>query len=94
MKAKHFKRLRKKLKSFLVQASFDLFGDFDGYNRFAIKRTVIKVMALNPLNACERAVKRGYYDEYINHGGTTKEWARWKVREEGKPDNHRYNFYF
>lgn len=85
MKAKHFAKLRSLMRSYTVQVTSDLFGEFpptwDG---------AVKVMARNASEACRRAVKRGYGRNHANrYEITTQQWAHWRVKQTNKNDHWR-----
>lgn len=88
MKARHFKKLRAKLKYFDVERSGYAFGWFR-----TSWDSSIQVLANNHWEACLRAKKRGYSDLRCIEQ-TYKKWANFRVKLSDKPDNFRYIKYF
>lgn len=90
MKARHIKKLRKKLVEYDVQKS-DLISGYFGNSW----RDSIKVYAKNTRQACERANKRGYgLSKDIDRDKTRKKWADWRVKRSSKPSNFRHITYY
>ena len=91
MKAKHFKKLRAKAKYYEVQDSTGLFGDFYGWG-LNIPHIIL---AYDEHHACQRAHRKGIgLNHPISYGRTGDMHAHWKVKEQGKPDTHRFIKYF
>lgn len=92
MKARHIKSLRAKAKYYKVIRTQGLFGSF-WLSKFDEDAKII--LATSPLEAVQRAKKRGYgltlsYKKY----GTTENWARWMVKEAHKNNHWRNLHYF
>lgn len=82
MKAKHFKKLRKKLQWYDVQISRGLFGDFP-WNW----DSSIRVLAKNDEQACYRAQKRGYGLGLEIDFDPREDYAKWRVKLSSKSDH-------
>lgn len=90
MKARYFKKLRKKAQWFDVDTTNSLFGKF----RFNWNGSV-RVLARNSREACIRAKRRGYgLTKVISDEKITENWARWRVKLSDKSDNFKNISYF
>lgn len=89
MKAKHFKKLRVKLKYYDVETTTSLFGRFEW-----TWGKSITVLAKNHKNACYRAKRRGYGLNKSVGDPTTENWAKWRVKLSCKSDNFKNVYYF
>lgn len=87
MKAKFYKKIRRKAKWFDVYLTTNLFGNFSESHK-------VQVLAYNHLSACERAQRRGFgADEkicFIN----SERLATWKVKRSDKSDDNKNFRYF
>jgi hypothetical protein len=61
MKAKHIKRIREMMQTFLIKRSYGMFGDFT-YDLECYD----KIMARNPREATKRYCKRNHYIKDLN----------------------------
>lgn len=96
MKAKYFRKLRKKASYYDVLRSSGLFGDFSS-NRFSDDvewKWAVTVLARTPSEAIRRAYKRGVGRSSYNGTPTTKDWAKWAVKLSDKPNHFRHIMYF
>jgi len=85
MKAKHFKKLRTTLTWYDVKVTRGLFGEFSNFNG-----GYITVLAKNEIQACKRAVKRGYGLEHAGrYSVTTENWGHFAVKKSAKSDHWR-----
>ena len=92
MKAKHLKRLRKKvgsLQTFTIRETCSLFGDFFGSNRLCLVMSDSKVKAGNPIRAIEvymkkyrNQMKKKNEYEREEYTETTQNWGHLMVTDE------------
>lgn len=88
LKLKRYIKLKKSCKYFEVEYTDSLFGRFGGI--FQKYNTHI-VLARSHREAVRRLRKRGIsLGLCLNDGTTSENWARYKIRECSKPNNHRY----
>lgn len=88
LRVKRYQKLKASCKYFEVEYTDSLFGRFDG--TFKDLNTNI-VLARTHREAVRRLRKRGISLALCFNDGTTSEkWARYKIKEVGKPNNHRY----
>ncbi len=91
--SKRLSRYRKNkstMKYYEIETTTGLFGNFSYRNGYDYV-----VMARNHREAITRLKKRGCALQLnCDSNGTTENWARFKVKEVGKPENHRYIYYF
>ena len=91
MKARHIRKLRKRISSFdvyLIRESVGIFGDFDGISNMGLKMDNYYVTADGP----ELALKRFFskyermfnckHDKYTARFETTMEWGRMMVKNQ------------
>ena len=87
MKAKHFKKIRKKARHYEVVKSEGLFG-----GPFRGKPCI--VLARNPVEAIRRARRRGWFTQCSFAGDYAPEmWAKFRVKFHGTSDHWR-NFVY
>lgn len=92
MKAKHFKKLRKKAKYYRVMHSEGLFGTFW---TFELDTKGELVLARNGYEAVVRAKKRGYGLTYeVSSYRKNSQWATWVVKLENKSDHWKNLMYY
>ena len=92
MKAKHIRKLRKRINNFgyyTIRESFGLFGDFQGYNRMGFKCHDTKIFAESPTMAIEkymkiyrRKMKKKNEHECEEYQEVTEDWGRIMVSNE------------
>lgn len=89
MRARHFKKLRNSCNWYDVEATTNLFGDFEYHWNKSIR-----VLAKNHRQACFRAQRRGHGLTKTISYGVSENWARWRVKLSSKSDNFKNVFYF
>jgi hypothetical protein len=88
LRVKRYQKLKASCKYFEVEYTDSLFGRFGG--TFKSLNTHI-VLARTHREAVRRLRKRGVsLGLCFNNGTTSEKWARYKIKEVGKPNNHRY----
>jgi len=88
LRVKRYRKLKASCKHFEVEYTDSLFGRFGG--TFKNLNTHI-VLARTHREAVRRLRKRGIsLGLCFNDGTTSEKWARYKIKEVGKPNNHRY----
>lgn len=87
-RVKKYTKLRKSSKYYVVEVTDGLFGRFGGI--FTKLNTYI-VLARSHREAVERLRKRGI-SLALNFSDTIsiEKWARYKIKEMGKPETHRH----
>lgn len=86
LKARHIKKIRAEVKWYQVAASRSLFGW--PYSEYWTEL----VMARSEKNAIQRIKKKCGESTAIDE--TTEKWGKWKVKESGKPEHHKYIKYY
>lgn len=92
MKANKIKKIREKTVYYKVMCSAGLFGSF---NMNSFDSHALTVLATDPINAIERAKRRGYgLNHSFNINGETEQWANWIVKLSGKSNHWKNLNYF